>query len=138
MSAVRDREGLTYGIGAGISDDTFVDGRWQVEASFAPALLDKGIASTRREILRWWNDGVTATELDERKQNLVGTFEVSLSTTRGIAAALLAAIERGYDARWLDEYPQRIKALTLEQVNAAIKQYVDPTRLVVVEAGSVP
>ena len=82
--------------------------------------------------------GVTATELGERKQNLVGTFEVSLSTTRGIAAALLAAIERGYDARWLDEYPQRIKALTLEQVNAAIKQYVDPTRLVVVEAGSVP
>jgi len=138
MSTVRDREGLTYGIGASIGDDTFVDGRWQVEASFAPALLDKGIASTRREVLHWWNEGVTATELDERKQNLVGTFEVSLSTTRGLAAALLAAIERGYDASWLDEYPQRIRALTLEQVNTAIKQYVDPTRLVVVEAGSVP
>jgi len=56
---------------------------------------------------------------------------------RPLEAALLAAIQRGYDAHWLDEYPQRIRALTVQQVNMAIKQYIDPARLVVVEVGSV-
>jgi len=138
MSAVRDREGLTYGIDAQLADDTFNDGSWQVEASFAPALLGKGIESTRREIRHWWQDGVTQAEVDARKQSLIGTFEVSLSTTRGLANALLTAVQRGYDARWLDEYPQRIRALTVGEVNAAIKQYVDPERLVLVEAGTLP
>ena len=37
--------------------------RWDISASFAPALLEKGIASTRRELDRWWKDGVTEEEL---------------------------------------------------------------------------
>ena len=138
MSTVRDREGLTYGIDAQMAGDTFNDGSWQVEATFAPALLGKGIESTRREIRQWWQGGVTQAEVDARKQSLIGTFEVSLSTTRGLANALLTAVQRGYDARWLDEYPQRIRALTVGEVNAAIKRFVDPERLVLVEAGTLP
>src|SRR5690606_13623939 len=53
MGAVRDREGLTYGIGASVGDDTFNDGTWSITATFAPELLEKGIASTRRELLKW-------------------------------------------------------------------------------------
>ena len=52
MSTVRDQEGLTYGIGAGISgtSDIFADGAWRIIASFAPQLLEKGVASTKREL----------------------------------------------------------------------------------------
>ena len=53
MSTVRDKEGLTYGIGAGVSEDTFVDGAWSINAAFAPALVEKGIVSTRRELEKW-------------------------------------------------------------------------------------
>ncbi len=41
MSTVRDKEGLTYNIGASMGDDSIVDGVWEVSASFAPALLAK-------------------------------------------------------------------------------------------------
>ena len=138
MSSVRDKEGLTYGIGAGLSNDTFTDGTWSINATFAPQLLDKGIASTRRELTRWWTDGVTAQELADRKQNVIGTYQVSLATTGGVANALLAAIQRGYGVSWLDEYPTAINALTLEQVNRAIRAHIDPTKLVLVEAGTLP
>ena len=47
---MRDREGLTYNISAVVSEDSIVDGKWDISASFAPALLEKGIASTRREL----------------------------------------------------------------------------------------
>ena len=137
MGIVRDKEGLTYDIGALVSEDNITDGAWDISASFAPALLDKGIASTRRELNRWWQDGVTQTELDERKQGLIGSYRVGLSNTGGIAFMLLTTVQRGYDVSWLDDYPQAIQALTLDQVNRAIRTHLDPSRMILVEAGSV-
>jgi zinc protease len=138
MATVRDKEGLTYGIGAAVTNDTFTDGEWRISATFAPSLLEKGIASTRRELTAWIERGVTADELARRKTNLAGSFQVGLATTDGLAASLLAAINRGLDVSWLDEYPKRIEALTLEQVNAAIKKHLDPSKMTLVEAGTLP
>ena len=137
MGTVRDKEGLTYSIGAGISEDTIVDGAWDISASFAPALLDKGLASTRRELQKWWSDGVTEAELADHKQGLIGGYFVGLSTTGGLANTIVTSIQRGYDLTWLDGYPEAIKALTRAQVNNAIKTHLDPSTMVLVEAGSV-
>jgi zinc protease len=137
MGTVRDKEGLTYNIGAGMGDDSIVDGDWDISASFAPALLTKGVASTRRELDLWWKDGVTEQELTSRKQGLIGGYLVSLSTTGGLAATILTDIQRGYDLSWLDAYPNAVNALTREQVNAAIKNHLNPATMVLVEAGSV-
>jgi zinc protease len=137
MGTVRDKEGLTYNIGAGLADDSIADGDWEISASFAPALLDKGIASTRRELNKWWADGITETELADRKQGLVGGYLVGLSTTGGVASTILTSIQRGYDVGWLDQYPEAIKALTRAQVNHAIKAHLEPSNMVLVKAGSV-
>jgi len=138
MSVVRDQEGLTYGISAGLADDAITDGAWEISATFAPSLLDKGVASTRRELQRWWSEGVSETELNLYKQDLVGSYEVGLSTTAGVAEALILALQRGYDIDWLTAYPEAVKALSRAQVNAAIKTHLDPKRMVLIEAGSLP
>jgi len=138
MGTVRDKEGLTYNIGAGMAEDSIVDGSWDISASFAPALLEKGVLSTRRELLNWWKDGITDQELAARKQGLVGGYLVGLSTTAGLAATILTDVQRGYDVTWLDGYPQAVNALTRDQVNAAIKNHLDPNAMVLIEAGSVP
>lgn len=138
MGTVRDKEGLTYNIAATVSDDSIADGSWNISASFAPALLEKGIASTRRELDKWWRDGVTDQELTARKQGIVGGYLVGLSTTAGLANTILASVQRGYDVSWLDEYPAAVNALTRDQVNAAIKHHLDPGTMVLVKAGSVP
>ena len=137
MNTVRDKEGLTYNLGAGVSDDSITYGEWAISASFAPALLEKGISSTRRELERWWSDGVTDAELANRKQGLVGGYLVGLATTGGVASSILVAIQRGYEVSWLDQYPEAINALTRAQVNAAIKTHLNPATMTLVEAGSV-
>jgi zinc protease len=137
MKNVRDNEGLTYGIGAGSSSDTFSDGEWKINATFAPALLGKGVASTRRQLTEWYQNGITAAELEQRKTELVGSYYVSLATTNGLAQALLTAVQRGYDLTWLDEYPKAIQALTVEQVNSAIKKHLDPNKMLLIEAGTI-
>jgi len=136
MSTVRDREGLTYGIGAVMFDDTLIAGAWQIEATFAPALLPKGVASTRRELQHWWQDGVTEQELALRKQGMIGSYFVGLSTTSGLADRILLTIQRGYGLDWLDTYPRAVDALTVPAIDAAIKAHLDPAKMVVVEAGS--
>jgi zinc protease len=137
MGVVRDKEGLTYNIGAGVAEDSIADGSWDISASFAPTLLAKGIASTRRELDKWWKDGVTDAELTARKQGVVGGYLVGLSTTAGMASTILTNVQRGYDVNWLDGYPKAVNALTREQVNSAIKNHLNPSVMVLVEAGSV-
>lgn len=138
MAKVRDREGLTYGIGASVASDSFADGEWQITANFAPELLDQGMASTRHELDSWCKEGVTAAELERVKSALIGTFKVSLATTDGLSSALLEAVHRGYDVSWLDEYPKRVAAISLPEVNAAIRQRLQPEKMTVIKAGTVP
>lgn len=138
MANVRDKEGLTYGIGAGMANDSLVDGEWRITANFAPQLLEKGMASTQRQLDSWYKDGVTAAELERVKSALIGTFKVGLATTDGVCGTLLEAVHRGYDVTWLDEYAKRVSALTLPEVNAAIKKYLEPAKMTVIKAGSVP
>ena len=138
MGNVRDKEGLTYGIGSSMNRDTFADGDWSITATFAPSLLDKGIASTRRQLDLWYKDGVTADELDRKKDSLVGSFKVGLATTDGLATSLLLAIQRGKDPSWLDQYPGVIRGLTIEQVNGAIRKHLKPDEMFLIKAGTVP
>lgn len=138
MQTVRDKEGLTYGIYSNTSNDTFSDGDWKITATFAPTLLTKGLASTREQLAKWCDKGISKEELEYRKTNLVGSFKVSLATTEGMAASLLAAIHRGYDQTWLDQYPRVIEALTLDQVNGAVKKHLNPENMVLIEAGTIP
>ena len=136
MANVRDKEGLTYGIGSSLSHDTFGDGDWKITATFAPGLVEKGLASTKRQLTSWYETGATADEVERRKTNLVGSFKVGLATTDGLAGAMLNAVHRGYDLNWLDEYPGKINALTTAQVNSAIKKYLKPEDMVLIKAGT--
>ena len=138
LDIIRNREGLTYGIGASLSADTFSDGAWSIRGTFAPELLEKGLASTRRELERLIRQGITEDELKGFKVTLSGAHKVGLATTSGLASALLNALQRGYGPEWLDEYPRRLEALTLEQVNSELRSRLDPARMITVLAGSVP
>ena len=137
MANVRDKEGLTYGIAAFLSDDSFTDGDWRIQAAFAPALLDKGLASTRRQLDAWHGEGITDAELARAKSELAGTYQVGLATSAGMAGTILAMLNRGMPLEFVDEYPARVKAITREQVNSAIRKHLDPATMTLVKAGTV-
>jgi zinc protease len=136
LSTVRDTEGLTYGIAAGLVGSGQLDQAWVVNATFAPSLLKQGLASTRRELAHWHRDGITADELDYRKSALAGAHRVSLATTSGLAETILDTVRRGLDLSWIDDYPKKVAALSLDQVNGVIRRHVDPDKLVLTRAGT--
>ncbi|HEX4415648.1 MAG TPA: pitrilysin family protein [Lacipirellulaceae bacterium] len=136
LSTVRDTEGLTYGMTAQLSGPGKLDQTWIVYGSFAPSLLKQGLASTHRELAKWYHDGITAAELDYRKDSLVGGHRVKLSTSGDLAEVILETVERGLDLSWIDEYPKKVQALSLDQVNGVIQKHLNPNKLVTAEAGT--
>ncbi len=138
LATVRNEEGLTYGIGAGLSADTYVDGQWMIRGTFAPELLAKGIESTTRQLKKFAATGVTADELRDFKAAVIGTYKLSLATSTGMANQLLLNVQRGMPLSQVDDYPAKVNALTLDQVNAAIKKYLDPDKMVTVLSGTLP
>ncbi len=137
MSTVRDNEGLTYGIGSLITGQTYADGAWYTRAYFNPDLCKRGLESTQKQIALWLDKGVSEEELKAKKTTMTGVYKVALSTTGGMAGQLLSIAQRGIKMNFLDEYPDKINALTLDEVNGAIKKYIKPENLHVVVAGSV-
>ncbi|MCH8327222.1 MAG: insulinase family protein [Candidatus Marinimicrobia bacterium] len=138
MATVRDQAGLTYGIGSslgGAADGK--DGYWTIYATFAPHLLGEGRAATMVQLEKWLKSGATAEELAAKITTITGSYQVGLASTKGVAGALLDIMERGRPLSYLDEYPEEIRALTLEQVNGVIGRYLSLDRLTIVAAGSI-
>jgi len=136
MQTVRDNDGLTYGISASHSGHYYSGGHWAVNATFSPSLFQKGLDATIVQINKWVNEGVTEEELEAKKTNLTGSFKVGLSTTGGLAGALLSFVVRGLEPDYLDQYTKDIEAVTLEQVNNTIKKYIDLDKLIIIKSGS--
>ena len=138
MQTVRVKEGLTYGINSSMRGfGNGNDGYWMVGGTFSPKLLSKGESSTLREIKKWAEEGITQKELDITKSTLTGGFQVGFDSTGGLAGGILDAIIVHGDLTYLDSYPERIKAITLEEANTAILKYIFFDDLYQVAAGTI-
>jgi zinc protease len=62
---------------------------------------------------------------------------VGLATNAGLAQAMWNAEFYRLGIDYIDRYPQIIQAVTVEEVNAAIRKYFRPDQLTVVIAGDI-
>ncbi len=136
MQEVRVNQGLTYSIGSSHTGDILTPGHWKLNASFSPALLQEGFKAVESVTADWYKNGVSEDEVDRAIETLCGSYLVGLSTTGSVANQVLSFIQRGFDPEYIDEYPKRLRSVTSDQVNAAIREYFDPQLTTRVVAGS--
>lgn len=132
---VRDKEGLTYGIFSRFRAPTLAAGPWYVGVSVNPNNVDKAINSALNVLRDYVKNGIRPEELADEKSSAIGSFKVSLSTNAGLAQALWNAEFYKLGVEHIDRYPQLIQAVSVEEVNAAIRRYFRPDQLTVVIAG---
>ena len=139
MSTIRDEQGLTYSIRSSLSGvSTRYAGSWQTSITLSHDVVEEGIAATKEVIREFVAEGATAEELDAKKTTITGSYTVGLATTERLAQSILTNAERGFDLSYLDEFPEEIRALTLEEVNSAIQKYFDPASIQEALAGTRP
>jgi len=132
---VRDTEGLTYSIYSRFTMTDFLDGIWLADIAVAPSNLGKAMKSAREVIEGYCKDGITEDEVAIQKGYFAGKYQVQLATNAGMAQALAVAEKFGYGPAYLDEFPDRVRRVSREQVNAAIRAHLDPAKLSVIVAG---
>ena len=135
MDEVRDKRGLTYGISTSLADyksSALIVGSVQSEKSKIMTALDV----TKSELARFAKDGATAKELADAKTYLTGSYPLGLDSNAKIARTLNAYQRQGLTPDYVEKRNALIQAVTLQQVNAMAKKWYDPTKLVIVIAGT--
>jgi zinc protease len=132
---VRDTEGLSYNLFSRFGYTDELDGMWYVNVNVAPQNLAKALHSTREELDKFGREGVTDEEVAAQKSFFAGNYQVGLGSNAGIAAALVTAEKFGFGPKYLDEFPSRIKAVTKNEVNAAMHKHYFPDKLHLIVAG---
>lgn len=132
---VRDLEGLTYGINSHFRAPSLAAGPWYIGVSVNPRNVEKAINSALNVIRDYIEHGIREDELADQKSSAIGMFKVSLATNGGLARALWNAEFYSLGVDYIDRYPQLIQAVTVEEVNAAIRKYFRPDHLTIVIAG---
>jgi zinc protease len=133
---VREKEGLSYGVGSGVNASSFEEhATWTVNAIYAPQNVKRLETAIREELERLRRDGFTAKELQDAKSGLLQARRLTLAQDRNVATALTAQLDANRTMAYTAGVDKAIEGVTLEQANAALRKYVDPASLVTIYAG---
>jgi len=87
-------------------------------------------AAVDAEIALLLKDGVTQEELDHAKKQLIASSIYALDSLRQGAQTIGTALTNGQSIADAEAWPERIEAVTVEQVNAAARHVFDMTQSV--------
>ena len=109
--------------------------RWQASAIFAPQNQPKVEAALQQEVARALKDGFSQKELDESRVGLLNQRRLSRAQDAVVAGGLVnnLYLQRRFALQQATD--DAIAALSVAQVNAALRRYIDPAKWVVVWAG---
>jgi len=137
---LRETEGLTYGVASSLSADSSPDGKDNagnlvIQAIAAPQNVEKLVTGLREEVAKLLRDGVTASELQASVSAMLTQRQQARAEDDTIAAALARNLYLGRTMAWSGDIDAKLKSLTVEQVNAAIRGHFKPEMLSVYAAG---
>jgi zinc protease len=132
---IRDRQGLTYGIYSYFAAGEQA-GPFAIQMQTAPGDTEQAITSTLMLLKQLRAEGVTLDELDTAKRSLLNGYPVDLADPDSLAQRILMNEVYGLPTTAIREFPQKIDAVTLLEVNEAIQSLIHPDHLVIVTAGS--
>jgi predicted Zn-dependent peptidase len=90
----------------------------------APAMLEVAYELGRIAALPPTED-----EVRDTAQYLIGALALSTATSAGLAGTLTVLLSQGLDVTWLREHPQRLLAVTPDDVHAVARDVFAPSRM---------
>jgi len=131
---IRERQGMAYYVSS-ILDANIMPGPLLVRAGVSASHVDRAVAAIDHELTRIRTEGLTAKELNDSRQFVIGAMPRALETNAGIANFLLSAEFFGLGLDYDLRLPSLLAAVTLEEANAAARRALDPERAAIVIAG---
>ncbi len=133
---LRQKDGLSYAMGSNHSaSSTDSHGTFSSFAIYAPQNRDRVVRAFKEEISKLVEEGITSAELKKAKGGYLKTQRLFRNADALLAQRLVDLGQHKRTFKWDADHEKRIESLTVEDVNAAIRKYIDPKKITIVTAG---
>jgi zinc protease len=136
MSRIRVKDGLSYGAGSRLQVSATDRGSaWVAFAIGAPQNIAKIEAAFKEEVARALKDGFTPTEIAAAKSGAIQQRYQSRAQDGSLASDLAENSYLGRTFVWSRDFETRLAALKGEDLMAAMRKHIDPSKITIVKAG---
>jgi zinc protease len=133
---VRQKEGLSYGVQSHYAADAHdKSATFFMAAICNPKNIDQLDKTILEELDKMHKDGITDEELREAKKAYLASLKQRRASDASLAGILQSELHAGRSIAFYGELEKKIAALTVEEVNSAFRNHIDPKKLVIIRAG---
>ncbi len=133
---VRQKDGLSYTVMSRVqASPKDKNGAFFALAMANPKNRDKLVAAMADEMVRLAESGVKDDELEKAKQGMLQSLKRQRTSDRGLLSMIHSQLNNNRTMEFVADRESKIKNLTKEDVNKAIKKIVQVKKLIVITAG---
>jgi zinc protease len=133
---LRENEGMSYGAGTFLSGSyKYPASTWGVYAIFNPIYKNRLDSAFKDEVAKALQGGFTADELKSAVTAWLGTRKTLLGVDQYLVFHTANYLDQSRDLSFDTEYEDKVKSLSVDQVNAALRKYVSQDKMTLIYAG---
>ena len=133
---IRQKDGLSYGVGSGLFAQSLDSvGTFTANAIYNPENVARLETAFREEIDRMLKDGFTAEEVEKAKQGWLQQQLQNRSSDGFLVNLFSSQALTGRTMTYNTQFEKWIASLTPNDVNAAMRKYIDQSKITIVKAG---
>ena len=134
---VREKRGLSYSVSSGFEPASSA-GAFTIGLQTRPDQASQAVDVVRSVLTRFVSEGPTEREMQAAKDNLIGGFPLRLDSNAKLIGNVANIGWYGLPLNYLDTWPDRMRALTAQDVQKAFSRVLHPDRMVTVVVGAAP
>lgn len=131
---LREEKGYTYGAYSNVNAPLY-RGTWTAATNVRTEVTEPALRDLMAEVARMRDERVPPEDFEAAKRNMVASFALGLESPGQVLSYHVTRWRYKLPLNYWDTQPQRIMAVTAEQVQSTAKQYLDPSKLQVVAVG---
>ncbi len=131
---LREDKGYTYGAYSQFGGSKY-RGIWQSTSEVRTDVTEGAMNEFMYELKRLRTEKVSPEELENAKRAIIGSFALSLEQPQSLLQNIVTQKLYNLPADYWDTYPQKVSAITLDDVQRVAQKYIDLDHLQVVAVG---
>lgn len=134
---VRERDGLSYNVRSQLAASSYEpSGQWTLYAIYAPSNRERLETAIKEESERVLREGFTAEEIKDGIDSLMNLRHLARAQDRRLVSAWSDYLDLDRTFAFAADSDRKLKALTADQVNAALRKYYKPEDFSTAVAGT--
>lgn len=131
---IREDKGYTYSVGSGFSAGKF-RGTFTAQSPVRTEVTEGTIREFMNEFKRIRDEKVSPMELENAKRAIIGNFALTLENPQQRLQNIITQKLYSFPANYWDTYPQKVEAITADDIQRVAQKYIDINHMQIVAVG---